>query len=218
MRRVLALLTLLIASSSAIAGPVPANLLVNGSFEATPVGNGSWVNVSTTPGWAWLGGPGTGFEIRNNIAGAAQDGGNYLELDTTGNTTIGQTLSGLAAGLAYDLSFWYAPRESQAASTNGIQVYWNGLQLGGTITGDGGAGNLWSEHRFSVVAQSGSNVLSFASVGRSDTLGGNLDNVRLSQRVPEPGSLLLTLSALGSLLLLHRTLRRRPVAARASRH
>jgi hypothetical protein len=217
MRRALALFTLLAASLTAQAAPVPTNLLVNGSFEATPVGAGSWAQVNSLPGWTWLSGPGTGFEIRNNVAGAAQDGSNYLELDTDGNTSIGQTLNGLAAGLAYDLSFWYAPREFQAAATNGIQVYWNGLQLGGTLTGDGGAGNLWSEHRFSVVAQSGPNVLSFAAVGRSDTLGGNLDNVRLSQRVPEPGSLWLTLTALASLVLLHRALRRRPRAVMARR-
>ncbi|MFO1226943.1 PEP-CTERM sorting domain-containing protein [Roseateles sp.] len=210
MRRVLALLTLCVASVAALAAPVPTNLLVNGSFEATPVGAGSWTQVNSLPGWTWMAGPGTGFEVRNNVAGAAQDGSNYLELDTDGNTSIGQTLNGLVAGLAYDLSFWYAPREFQPAATNGIQVYWNGLQLGGTLTADGGAGNLWSEHRFSVVAQSGANVLSFSAVGRSDTLGGNLDNVRLSQRVPEPGSLALTLTALASLVLLHRALRRRP--------
>jgi hypothetical protein len=212
-----ALIALLASSGTALAGPAPAgNLLVNGGFESTAVGNGSWVNVATTPGWTWLGGPGTGFEIRNNVAGAAQEGSNYIELDTNGNTLIGQYLDNLSTGARYDLSFWYSPREFQPASTNGIQVFWNGVLLDATLTGLGGSGNDWTQHQYLVTAQSGRNVLSFASVGSSDSLGGNLDNVSLTNRLPEPGTLALTFAALAGALLLPRSLRRRAELRRAA--
>ena len=215
MKRTLSLVALL-ASAAAFAGPVPAgNLLANGSFESTIVANGSWVNVASMPGWTWLAGPGTGFEIRNNVAGAAQQGRNYIELDTNGNTTIGQYLDNLSGGARYDLSFWYSPREFQPASTNGVQVFWNGLLLGATLTGLGGSGTDWAQHQYRVTAQAGRNLLSFASVGTSDGLGGNLDNVSL-YRIPEPGTLALTLAALAGAFLLPRTLRRNAEARRAT--
>lgn len=214
MKRTLSLVALLAATAFAHAGPV--NLLANGSFESTIVANGSWTNASSIAGWAWLAGPGTGFEVRNNVAGAAQEGRNYLELDTNGNTTIGQYMSSLTAGAAYDLSFWYAPREFQAASTNGIQVFWNGVLLDATLTGLGGNGNAWTQHQYQVIARSGTNLLSFASVGSSDSVGGNLDNVSLVNRVPEPGTLALTLAALAAVFTLPGRLRRLAEQRRAT--
>jgi hypothetical protein len=212
MKRLLALLALTTFGACASAAPV-TNLLVNGSFESTTVANGSWVNASSIAGWTWLAGPGTGFEVRDNVAGAAEDGKNYIELDTNGNTTIGQYLDNLIAGAAYDLSFWYSPREYVAASSNGIQVHWNGVLID-TLTATGGSSNVWSLQDLVVTAQAGRNLLSFASVGTSDSLGGNLDNVSLS-RVPEPGSLALTLAALAGAFLLPPSLRRRAEARRA---
>ena len=214
MKRLLALIALTTFGTLASAAPV-TNLLVNGGFESTTVANGGWVNVSSIAGWTWLGGPGTGFEIRNNVAGAAQEGKNYIELDTNGNTLIGQYLDNLISSATYDLSFWYSPRERQAASTNGIQVFWNGVQIGDTLTGTGGAGNSWSQHEMLVKAQAGRNLLSFASVGSSDSLGGNLDNVSLKNRVPEPGSLALTFAALAGAFLLPAVLGRRAQERRA---
>jgi hypothetical protein len=216
MKRLLPLLALAACATATAAPTVTGNLLANGSFESTPVANGSWVNVSTLSGWTQLGGPGTGFEIRNNVAGRAQDGSNYIELDTTGNTLIGQYLDDLAAGARFDLNFWYSPRESQAASTNGIQVFWNGALLGPSLTELGSSGNIWSLHQYSVTAQAGRNLLSFASVGTSDSLGGNLDNVSLrANGVPEPGSLALCLAALGGMLLAPGALRRHAQQRRA---
>ncbi|MFG6467578.1 PEP-CTERM sorting domain-containing protein [Roseateles sp. BYS87W] len=205
-----------VALSAAAALPAMAapNLLINGGFESTVLANGSWANVGSVAGWSWLAGPGTGFEVRNNVEGVAQEGRNFIELDTNGNTTIGQYLDNLGAGSELDLSFWYAPRRNVAASSNGIQVFWNGVLLDSTITGLGTNQDVWSQHQYRVTAQAGRNLLSFASVGTSDSLGGNLDNVSLN-RVPEPGSLALTAAALAGAFLLPRRLRRAAQERRA---
>jgi hypothetical protein len=195
--RSLACLTTLALATAAHAGPV--NLVVNGGFEATSVAGGSWVNVSGIPGWQVVAGPGTGFELRNNVAGTAHGGSNFAELDTNGNTTVEQLFNTLTAGAGYGLSFWYAPRVGQAASTNGIEVFWNGASLAGVITAAGGSHNLWTEYRFDVTALAGTNSLRFAAAGPSDTLGGNLDDVALAAKVPEPATLALTGLALAGL-------------------
>lgn len=212
MNRTLSLVALLAATTFAHAGPV--NLLTNGGFESTAVANGSWINTGSIAGWSRTAGPGAGFEVRNNVAGAAQEGSNYLELDTNGNTTISQALSNLTAGTTYDLSFWYSPREGVVAASNGIDVFWNGLLLD-SVTGLGArSGNVWSQYQYRVTAKAGTNVLSFAAAGSSDGYGGSLDNARLS--VPEPGSLALTLAALAGIAFLPRRLRRNAEARRAA--
>lgn len=203
--RLPALLASLVIAASVQAAPT--NLVVNGSFEDNTVNNGKHVNLSSINGWAVVGGPGTGFEVRHNNVGAAHDGNNFIELDTNGNTTIQQLFSSLTAGQSYDLSFWYSPRIDQPSTTNGISVLWNGQSLAGTITADGGKKNLWTEYHFTVAAQSGANTLAFAALGNSDTLGGNLDGVSLIAQtapVPEPASVGLMALGLGVLACVRR--------------
>ncbi len=185
-----------------------SNLVVNGSFEATAVAPGGWVNVASIEGWTWLAGPGTGFELRNNAVGTAFDGSNFIELDTNGNTTIGQSFTNLVAGGIYQLSFAYSPRINESTGTNGIQVLWNGQQLGNTLSAQGGNVHGWVVHSFDVSALAGTNWLSFRAVGKSDSLGGSLDAVRLVSQVPEPTSYALMLGGLFAIAALKR--RRQP--------
>lgn len=187
-----------------------SNLVVNGSFEATAVAPGGWVNVASIEGWTWLDGPGTGFELRNNAVGTAFEGSNFIELDTNGNTTIGQSFTNLVAGGSYQLSFAYSPRINESTGTNGIQVLWNGQQLGSTLSAQGGNVHGWVVHRFDVSALAGTNWLSFRAIGKSDSLGGSLDAVRLVSQVPEPTSYALMLGGLFAIALLKR--RRQPTA------
>lgn len=204
-----ALLAAVLASLALTAQAAPTNLVVNGGFESELVNAGSWVNVGSLPGWTWVGGPGTGIEIRNNAVGVAHGGSNFIELDTTGNTTIEQVFTGLTGGGMYELSFWYSPRIGQLDSTNGIGVTWNGLSLTPTaVSATGGDANVWKAYRFNVLAQGGNDALRFAALGTSDSLGGNLDDVSLTARLPdasltaqlpEPATGALALVALGAL-------------------
>jgi hypothetical protein len=204
MRHALAALVLAIALPS----QASENLVVNGSFEANAVGNGSWINLGSIEGWTVLPGQGSGFEIRNNAVGRAFDGNNFIELDTNGNSHIGQSFANLVAGASYSLSFAYSPRVQQSAATNGIEVFWNGQQLGGTLTGQGGSEHAWVVQGFQLTALAGLNQLSFRAVGLSDSLGGSLDGVRLVSNVPEPTSYALMIGGLMALAVLKR---RRPV-------
>lgn len=165
--------------------------IVNGSFEADPQGAGSWNIYNNLTGW--LGG-GAGIELRNGVAGTAQDGVKYVELDTRTNSSMWQTVL-TDAGQHYDLTLWYSPRAGVNSNSNAIEVWWDGAMLG-TMNGSGvGAANhVWRQYAFSVVG-TGSNTLRFAAAGNADGLGGSLDNVRLNA-VPEPGSLALVLGAL----------------------
>lgn len=177
----------------------PTQLVVNGGFESTSLANGNWGNFGSVSGWQVVGGPGSGFEVRRNNAGTAHGGNNFIELDTNGNTTIEQLFNGLVAGASYDLSFWYSPRIGQSASTNGLRAFWNGEALGGVITRNGGSANEWMVYRFDVTAGAGINSLRFASVGTNDSLGGNLDDVSLTAKLPEPSTGALLAGALGAL-------------------
>jgi hypothetical protein len=165
----------LLLALTALPSLANANLLTNGSFEDTIQANGSWAVYTSFTGWTTASGP--GIELRNNIAGAASDGVNYVELDSYGNSSMFQNVA-TTAGINYDLSFDYSPRIGQAAKTNGIQAYWNN-ELLTTVTGKGGSANNWYTLSFDVVG-TGNDKLTFKAVGLSDSYGSSLDNVALT--------------------------------------
>lgn len=171
-------------------GAQASNLVSNGSFEADSVANGDWAIVSNLTSWTGL----PNVEIRNNIAGAAQDGVNYVELDTAGNAGISQTITG--TGLA-TLSFWYSARPNTGA-TNDLTVSFGNL----TATVLQGVSNLtssniWQQFTATVdMGTSGSTTLSFYGAGVSDGFGGALDNISVTA-VPEPESYAMLLAGLG---------------------
>jgi PEP-CTERM motif len=183
-----------------LATAAPVNLIVNGSFEdvdGTRIGNqtqaaGTWSVYSAIPGWTSQ--SGSGIEVRNNVAGRAFDGVDFVELDAHNNSLMLQSISTIA-GQLYTLSFYYSPRGNTASrpiDTNNISVYWNDDPLG-TKGGVGSAsGNVWSRYEFQVTG-TGSDKLRFAATGTSDSYGGSLDMVSL-HKVPEPGSIPLALA------------------------
>jgi hypothetical protein len=172
-------LLLLLASLPSFAN---ANLVTNGSFEADVQANGTWSIYDNLTGWTGV----NNVELRNNVAGIASDGVNYVELDTTSNNSIFQVIT-TAIGDVYDLSFDYSPRMGVSSQSNPIQAFWNGSLLTQiTGSGIGKSGNNWYTLSFSVIG-TGSDKLSFSAAGISDSFGGGLDNVSLVSLVPEPG-------------------------------
>lgn len=155
--------------------------LINGSFEDDVQAAGSWAIYPNLTGWT--GGP-NGIELRNNVAGTAYDGVNFVELDTTANSIATQNIV-TGIGQAYTLSFAYSPRTDVAAGSNGIAVYWGGTLLN-TYTGFTNANSAWTVYTVNVTGD-GSDSLEFRAVGTSDSYGGSLDAVMLTA-VPEPST------------------------------
>ncbi|HSH73093.1 MAG TPA: PEP-CTERM sorting domain-containing protein [Methylophilaceae bacterium] len=201
-------LALALAIAPTLANAAP-QLIVNGSFEdiGNTVGlsfgnqgslsNGEWDTFSSIPGWTLASGP--GIEVRHNVSGGTEFGNYYVELDADpapGDTNIFQEIS-TAANTIYDLSFAYSPRVGLPDTTNGINVFWNGVQLGGVISATNNTNeNIWTIFSFQVTGTGGLDKLSFASVADPDTLGGNIDNVSLTAAVPEPSTYGMMLAGL----------------------
>jgi hypothetical protein len=179
--------------ASPLLASASTNLITNGSFEANAQASSTWHIYNNLAGWT---GGKAGIELRNNVAGKAHEGQNYVELDTRANSSMSQSFNTLL-GQAYVLSFAYSPREGVAANSNAIQVLWNGADLG-TFTGTGAAsGNVWEVETLNVFGTGGLTTLSFKGVGRSDSYGGSLDSVSVTTAIPEPETYALMVAGLG---------------------
>jgi hypothetical protein len=178
------------------AAPPAVNLVADGDFDATQVAAGSWITLdSGATGWTAT----SGLEIRNGVAGTAEDGPNFAELDTWQNSTISQTLA-TTAGQTYVLSFWAQDRAGVDASSQGLAYTVDGTTnyvQGGSVPG-------WTHFTETFVA-TGPTSLSFAATGASDSLGSSLDNVSVTAAaVPEPGTFALAACGLAVLGLARR--------------
>ena len=184
-------LALLIAAPFAASA---ADLVQNGSFEANAQSAGTWNIYSNLVGWA--GAP--NIELRNDVAGTAFDGANFVELDTRYNSAMTQMLTGTAG--QYVLSFWYSARPGVAAGSNGLSVSLDGgAPVNVLETTAGGSMNSWQQYS-ALVSFDGSAALTFGAIGRSDSYGGSLDKVSFTTAaVPEPETYALMIAGLGAL-------------------
>lgn len=180
----------LLASALAAAslGASAQNLVVNGSFEANAQANGSWSIYNNLVGWTGY----SNIELRNNVAGTAQDGVNFVELDTTRNMSMAQSISGYGQ---YLLSFWYSARPGVAAGSNGLSYSLGDLSGSVLNTTAGTNSNNW-QHFEGIVTLNGLSKLTFGAIGASDSYGGSLDNVSVTA-VPEPETYAMMLAGLG---------------------
>jgi hypothetical protein len=152
-----------------------ANLLVNGSFEASSVAANRWAGFSSVAGWTAISG-GT-IELWNNLNNVkATNGSNFGELDY-GSARDGfyQTVK-TTAGQSYDVSFDARSRSDSGLRTNTIEVLWNDKVVASVPPGSN-----WSTHHFSVTGTGGQDRLTFreAAGQGADGHGALYDNVSL---------------------------------------
>lgn len=189
MKKIAALLAI---AGFAIAGQASAsvNLVVNGSFENAPgLGLNSWTVYagSSLPGWTST--SGAGIEVQSGVAGQAADGHNLVELDSHNNSNMWQDIA-TVVGHEYEFSFAYSGRPGVSADSNLIGYSFG--DIAGKITAKGTNATIWNYQPFSTfVATSTSTRLSFWALGKSDSLGGYVDDVSITDLtvpapVPEP--------------------------------
>ncbi len=173
----LAVLPLAIASGMVMAS---TNLVENGSFENNTVTarDGKWQLFSEIDNWTRT--DNAQFELQTNKLGIidAKDGYQYLELDSTANYTILQSVP-TVVGKKYKLSFDYSARIEGNGTTNIANIMWEGNYLASVNSATKG----WSNYSIAVEASNANSVLSFAGAGDSDSLGAFIDNVSLTELV-----------------------------------
>lgn len=206
MKKIIAVAALAALSAAASA----ANLITNGSFEDTVQAAGTWGTYTSVPGWFVTQDnflpSAKGLEIRNAVAGTAEDGSNFIELDGYENDRI-TTGFATTVGKTYEVTFWYENRDGVAASSEGFAA----AVLSGTVTNASLVGNAptsgWLEEKIVFVAGSAFSIFTIAATGTSDSYGTSFDNFS-AFAVPEPGTLGLFAAGLAVLGLSARRRRR----------
>jgi hypothetical protein len=183
---------LLIDNIQLIRQGTTTNIVVNGDFSAPNV-HGSWGIFNDISGWH-----GTGIEVGSyNAYSISSSYYQVCELDGNANFEITQyfsfdnqfnlVTSNVAActnpfpgsSLTYKLEFDWAVRTNGASSTDTSRgnVLWNNVVIGSL----GYNGNTVVNHAtFSVILNSGDNILSFDGTSTSDSYGLAIDNVKLT--------------------------------------
>ena len=153
-------------------------LLTNGSFELSEVTSGAgYQTFGSISGWS---ASASQIELHENGVSTGQtasDGDQFLELDAgPGNAdNIYQDVQ-TESGKSYTLSFDVAQRPGLSASSNRIEVYWNGTLLD-TIDP---ASTDWEKQTYSVVGTGGQDRLEFREPSSAnDGAGSMLDSVSL---------------------------------------
>jgi len=186
------------AIALASVGAQASNLITNGSFETPAIPDPSY---TTLPGLlGWTAGV-NGIELRNNVAGTAHDPSNYVELDTTANSTLWQDVT-ITTGGSYLLSFWYNSRpdnfkDGEALDNDTNTLAWSFGGKSGKVLEDYTTVTGWTHFTktFTLTADSTETLL-FAAAGADDSFGGSLDDVSLTA-VPEPESYAMMIAGLG---------------------
>lgn len=166
----------LVATTAAPPPPTSgANVLLNGSFEATTLAAGQWGGFNSIPGWTAVAG-GT-IELWNNLNGVrATNGGNFGELDYLGAADGLYQAVNTEAGQRYALSFDARSRPGFTAATCTIEVLWND-----TVVARVPPGSDWGTYNFTMTGTGGQDRLTFreAQGQGADGLGALYDNVSL---------------------------------------
>jgi hypothetical protein len=185
------ILALSCAAALGTTGSAGAATTFFNDFESGAYVGSGFAVLPSYEGWTASFGP--GIEVQyGNVAGLAYSGKHLVELDSHSNSNMSRSID---AG-SYTLTFQYSDRPNVLAGSNGIDVLLNGFSILSVVGGNGAGGTVWSQKSISFVAAPGPNVLTFAALGTSDSLGGYLDDIALSP-VPEPASWAMMIGGLG---------------------
>jgi len=191
MKKIIALAALAAISATASAA---GNLFVDGSFESIVQAPGTWNTYTSVPGWIVTKANGqptsTGLEIRDNIAGTAEDGHNFIELDGYENDMIKQSFA-TTVGKEYEISFWFADRAGVKPGSLGFaaNVKSGASNASTSFNAIGDNGAAWHLVTMDFLALSATSVFSIKSTGQSDAVGTSFDNFQAAPAIPEPASL-----------------------------
>jgi len=183
----------LLAAGSAYAAPV-VELIHNGGFEIDPQGYNSWDIYRDLTGWT---GGVAGIELRNSVEGVAAGGHNFVELDTSSNSSMTQLIQ-TVANRTYTLTFQFQDRVNVASASQGLSISWGNSVVTPLVNNSYLGG--WETRSFTLIGDGTEKALTFSAAGYSDGLGTSLDNVSLTTAVPEPetyGMMLVGLAAIG---------------------
>ncbi|MEM8641405.1 MAG: hypothetical protein AAGG51_21690 [Cyanobacteria bacterium P01_G01_bin.54] len=192
--------TALVCSTSAVASA--QNLVRNGGFEDYGLNNRKWKHYGAESAdlFGWTPTEGSRIEIRNNIAGTAFEGNHYAEVDSHAYNKNAAEIGFFQdivteIGQQYTLSFNFGPREQKRVNGDNLLAasfgdFYQAFDAGNYRDG-------WQSFSTTITATNDVTRLKFLSLGKRDTYGANVDNVRLefaaapeAEAVPEPFSIL----------------------------
>lgn len=199
----------------ALASPASAATTVFFSdFETESPARTDGFTIVDTAG-VWTKEPGTaGIELQFGTTGGAPFGvGNRVkvELDSTSNSGMFYTFQNSGV---FTLDFLFSPRPNVGPLSNTINLLLDNTLLD-SYTGGTNSSTIWSQNTVeSFTAQAGQKLI-FRADGTNDSLGGYLDNIRLTQisAVPEPGTWMMMLLGFGFVGAAMRAAKRRPKLA-----
>lgn len=154
-------------------------LLTNGSFESPSLAPQTLAMNANITGWRLVSGP--GIELQHDIAGAAFDGAQHIELDSDHPSAIAQTVS-TTKGHRYTLRLAFTAREGTPLDDNQLEVRWNNETVRVLIPPS--PAYEWKVYELTLEGQAAQSTLELRDLGLDNSVGTYLDAVSLRRQCP----------------------------------